>query len=1350
MNVSRVRSIFILLMLCIAQMAAAQPAGRAAFRTLGIRDGLSSNSVTSMLADSRGYLWVGTTQGLNRYDGHEVKSRFPETGEQQLYEVFNNLVTSIEEDAEGRIWIECESGSYCLYNTRTARFSASVTNLLHSLGMRCDDSYKVKVGMKGTLWVLTGNTIYRYDCHSKELNTWEAQLPMPGKTANVVAETSDGLYISAGHALWHFISSTGTLRQENLPEVMQQSMGEHRLLADADGTLWVYSTREEHVCRYIVGGRCVREMVSLPQTIGDSQNNAIRDMMDDGRGNIWIATDHQGVFVYDKRTGTITSMRHQRENQLSLASDNATCLATDRDGTVWVGHLKTGLSYTSDANNVMQAHAPQCGDILAMAYDEQGRLWMGTDGNGIYIEMADGSIQKTALPNITVMALLSDRRGGMWAGTYNQGLYHLPNVSQWKRYSVDDGTFPSETVWTLASDSKGNIWTSSPIGKTVVFNPDDESATVIATDEGADIHGNSLHFDGDHTMYIASVYGMWSYNVDSGECNVAFGNKRGTQQWMSQMVTDVMTDRRQGLMMLTHPDGMTIFDTANDTLYTIGPVADVIKDMTRDKSGIYWLCSASGNVTGIQPERQDNGRIITLHSSFFTPHAGMPQFYFNGGAMTCSPQGEILMGGTEGYMSINPSQLITTQPQDRDLEICEIAVGDSLLNELTTTVALGHDAPQLTVKFFSGSLDGVKRIRYAYRLVGQTSHWTTTDHNSVSFHTLPPGDYTLQLCVCHEDGTMSQPHELHITVAPPFYRSLPMYIAYALAIVAIGFFQWRRMRKRQQERTEQQRQMMERQKMEQITEMKLKFFTNISHDLRTPLTLIISPLEQMMAKMEKASTPEGQAQGDTYRNKDLLAQLRNIHKNAQLLLSEVSALLDFRRLDAGGETLNMQRADIVDHLNSILVSFGDYAEERGIRLSFQHDCDSFVMEYDREKMNKVVYNLFSNAMKFTPSGGNVTLTFMAGQGEKDGHSEQQDYVTITVADTGKGISDIDKPHIFRRFYQSASNDSSQTGSGIGLHIAYDYVKLHHGTISVSDNKPVGTVFTITLPVTAIAIDATENTATGKPSSPISHSSHPHSSLFTLHSSLPKLLIVDDNADMLSFVSNCMAEVYQVSTATDGDSALSILQHEQIDLVISDVMMPGIDGFELCRRVKSDISLSHIPVILLTARTTDVSRIEGLQLGADDYLTKPFNVEVLRLRVKKIIEWAQNNHQQFRQKINIEPSEITITPLDEEFIKRAIDLVEKNIGDSDFSVETLASAVAMSRSTLYKKLMAITGLGPSEFIRTIRIKRGKALLETSQMQITEIAYAVGFTTVKSFTMNFKAEYGMTPSEFRNRT
>ena len=1317
------RRLFIFLAFCIAQMtvsplglwalARQKPTGETAFHTLGIRDGLRSNSVTSLLTDSHGYLWIGTSLGLNRYDGHEVKTCFPESHDLQLYEVFNNPVTSIEEDAEGRLWIECESGSYYLYDTKTARFCGSAKELLSSIGIPREGRYKVKVGNKGALWVLSEDCICRYDCHTKELKTWKTQLSLPGKSANVVAEMSDGLYVSASHAVWHFVSSTGELQRQPLPDAMQHSMGEHSLMADADGTLWVYSTREEHICRYIVGGRCVKEMVQLPQTMEASQNNAIRHIMDDQRGNVWIATDQKGMFVYNKKTGNITTMRHQRDNLLSLASDNATCLAVDRDGTIWVGHMKTGISYTSDANSTMQTHALQCGDILAMAYDTEGNLWMGTDGDGVYIEKPDGAIVKTSLPNITVMALLSDEAGGMWAGTYNQGLYHLPDASHWKRYAVDEGTFPSEYVWTLARDDKGNIWTSSPIGKTVIFDPKDETTRVVTNDSGDDIHANAIRYDGASTMHLGSVYGLWNYNLKNGKCSGAFGNQKGTQQWMSQMVTDVKADRQQGMMLLTHPDGITIFDTKRDTLYYIRRTDDIIKGMTQDSNGSYWVCTTSGSVVAIQPKRQADSH-YQLSIVNYQLSSGMPQFYFNGDAMVCSPQGDILMGGTEGYMSIHPRQLMAVRHEERNLVISEIAVGDSLLNEQTTTVNLSHDAAHLTVKFFSGSLEYVQRIRYAYRLTGLMNDWTMTDHNYVSFHALPPGDYTLQLCICHEDGSMSAPRELRISVAPPFYRSVPMYILYAVLVLGVLYLLWRNMRKRQRERVERQRQLMERQKMEQITEMKLQFFTNISHDLRTPLTLIISPLEQIMRKLADGKTPD-----------NLLAQLKNIDQNAQQLLREVSALLDFRRLDAGGETLNVQRGDIIDHLNSILVSFSDYAEERSIHLSFEHDADSFLMDYDREKINKVIYNLFSNALKFTPAGGSVSLSFR----------QEQDHIIIAVADTGKGISDKDKPNIFKRFYQSASNDSSQTGSGIGLHIASDYVHLHHGTISVSDNSPVGSIFTIILP-----IGKEQSSMVNGQSSMINGQDE---------NNLKTILIVDDNQDMLSFISSCMKEDYRVHTASDGAAALDVLQREQIDLIVSDVMMPGIDGFELCRRVKTDINLSHIPIIMLTARTTDVSRIEGLQLGADDYLTKPFNIEVLRLRVKKFIDWEQDNHRQFRQKMNIEPSEITITPLDEQFIKKAIALVEKNISDSEFSVETMAAEVGMARTTLYKKLMAITGQGPAEFIRTIRIKRGRALLETSQMQVTEIAYAVGFTTVKSFTMNFKNEYGMTPTEFRQK-
>ena len=744
------RRLLLFTWLCIAQMAAGQHTGETAFNTLGIADGLRSNAVTSLMADSRGYLWIGTYQGINRYDGHQVKTRFPESGEPQLREVFGQSITAIEEDAEGRIWIECESGGYCLYDTRTARFSAKADKLLQSIGIRCKGRYKVKVGEKSALWVLAESGIYRYNYHSKELKYWERRVQLPGKSAGVVAEMSDGLYFSAGHAVWHLNTSTGELQRATLPEVMEHSIGEHSLMADADGTLWIYSTREEHICRYIVGGRRVREMVSLPQTAFASQNNAIRDIMDDRRGNIWIATDHKGLFVYHKNTGIVTAMRHEHNRLQSLASDNVTCLTTDRDGTVWVGHLKTGISYTSEANSIMQTHCRTCGDILAMTYDTEGNLWMGTDGDGVYIERTDGSTVKTALPNITVMTLISDGKDGMWAGTYNQGLYHLLDAKRWKRYFIDDETFPSEYVWTLASDDKGRIWSSSPIGKTVIFNPKDETTRIVTTDGGDDIRANAIRYDGAGDMLLASVYGLWTYNLKNDKCSVAFGNQKGTQQWMNQMVTDVKADRLQGTMMLTHPDGITVFDTKQDSLYYIRRTDDIIKGMTQDSNGSYWVCTTSGSVVAIQPKRQTDSH-YQLSIFNYRLLSGMPQFYFNGDAMACSPKGEILMGGTEGYMSIEPRRLMATKHEERDLVISEIAVGDSLINEQTTTISLSHDAAHLTVKFFSGSLEDVQRIRYAYRLVGQMSEWAMTDHNYVSFHALPPSDYTLQLCICHED-----------------------------------------------------------------------------------------------------------------------------------------------------------------------------------------------------------------------------------------------------------------------------------------------------------------------------------------------------------------------------------------------------------------------------------------------------------------------------------------------------------------------------------------------------------------------------------------------------------------------
>ena len=1314
----------IFLALLVALPSTAQTQDKYLFQTLETSDGLNSNSVDCLLADSRGYLWIGTDQGINRYNGYEVKSRFADVADLQLNVIFNNRVSSLQEDSEGRIWIECEE-RYFIYDTKTARFSSTADGILTGSGIPVSGKYRVKINGNGSIWVLTEKGIYHDDFRKPHLMSWEvAGLPFPEASWNVIAETSSGICFCAGNAVWLFDTNAAKLRKMAIPEGMGQLRSEDiRVVTDADATLWIYSTQSDYLCRYSVGGKIISEMVTLPKTSGASQNNAIRDVVDDHHGNIWIATDHEGIFVFNKKTENITNITHKRDRLFSLASDNVTCLEVDDDGTVWVGHFKTGVSYGSDAYSFLRPHAAENGDILSMEYDSNGNLWLGTDGDGVYVEKKDGNIVKTPLPNITIMTLLSDGHGGMWAGAYNQGLYHFDSENQFTRYSTDDNSFPINSVWTLAKDDRGNLWASSAVGKTVVFNVEERKAIVVKGGD-SNILGTDIFIGHNDTVYIASVYGLWAYNQRTRRCEVAFGNRKGTQQWLSQMINYVFVDTKQHIMVLGHEKGVTMYDMSADSLYYLKRNSDIIKGMVRDSCGAYWMCTSSGNVLNIRPERKTG--TLQFNTRNFMSRQDLLKFYFNSSSITCSPQGNILMGGTDGYVSFNPHELISVKNNDRQLIISEISTGDSLINENTKTVRLKHDAAYITVKFFDGTLGGMQRSRYAYRLVGQISDWVVTEHNYVSFHGLTPGDYTLQLCVCGEDGSRGEPYELKISVSPPFFQSTAMIIVYILAALLTAYYVWHRFQQRQKERLAQQQQQMEHQKMVQITNMKLQFFTNISHDLRTPLTLIVSPLEQIVSKMEEGTIPE-----------NLINRLKTVRKNAQLLLGEVNDLLDFRRLDVGVESLNLRQGDIVDHLNSIVLSFSDYAEERNISLSFSHDTPSFIMDYDREKMSKVIYNLLSNALKFTPVGGAIGLEFR--QNPASGSNGAQS-VSIIVRDTGKGIPDREKENVFKRFFQLSSNDTSQIGSGIGLHIVNEYVKLHDGSIRVTDNQPHGSVFTIILPVTRQAEEQqmeTENRQLVPSESDVVEEGK---------TAVPAILVVDDNKDMLDFVASCMEDDYKVFKASDGAMALDILHREQVALVISDVMMPGVDGFELCRIMKSDIAFSHIPVILLTARTTDVSRIEGLQLGADDYLTKPFNVEVLRLRVEKFMEWEKANHQKFRRKIDIEPSEITITPLDEQLIQKMISLVEQHIDDSEFSVESLAAEVGMSRSTLYKKLMVIIGQGPAEFIRTIRIKRGKALLESSQMQITEIAYAVGFTTVKSFSMNFKAVYGMTPSEY----
>jgi signal transduction histidine kinase/DNA-binding response OmpR family regulator len=722
---------------------------------------------------------------------------------------------------------------------------------------------------------------------------------------------------------------------------------------------------------------------------------------------------------------------------------------------------------------------------------------------------------------------------------------------------------------------------------------------------------------------------------------------------------------------------------------------------------------------------------FTFSSKNFFTKDGLMDNYFNNRTVCKLQNGDIIFGNVKGYTLLNPNKLVEkNRPTakiiftgltvgNQDIEVDSLYNGHKLLKrpmELTSKLTFRHDDKLIILQFTTTDLLNADKVKYLYKIEGFNTEWIPIQENKIALSALPPGDYKLLIKASNSDGVWSNnPTVLKISVTPPFYLSVWAFVIYALIIIVALLYLSHRSQVRNRKKIEEHRLKMVREKERQISEMKLKFFTNISHDLRTPLTLIITPLQVLL--------------NDTM-EENMRKKLSVIYKNATQLLSLINSLLDFRKLDVGLDRLNLKAGDIVNFIKDIYASFSVYAEERTINLSFTSELESLSMLFDKDKIQKILTNLLSNAFKYTPDGGSIKIYI----------SKQGTNVCVKVSDSGLGINDEDKIHVFERFYQ-AQQRQDETGSGIGLHIVSEYVNLHGGTITVKDNFPHGSVFTFKLPVREIVEEKQAFLNTKSVDVRAEHIEN-----IEIISVKPVLLFVDDNKDFCDFMADNLKAEYFVVTANNGQEAIEKLNEYDVTIIVSDVMMPIMDGIELCKQVKNNIYWSHIPVILLTARTAEEYQIEGLELGADDYITKPFNFDLLRLRIQKFIEWTKKSHAIFSQKMDVNPAEITITSLDEVFIDKAIKIVEENISDAEFSVEALGVDLGLTRGHLYKKIMIITGKSPSEFIRTIRLKRGRQLLEKSQLQISEIAYEVGFNSPKRFSKYFRDEFGLSPTEY----
>ena len=1319
------------------------------FKHLEVSDGLSNNSVNTICKDRDGFMWFGTTTGLNRYDGYTFK--IYQHAENDPGSLPDNYITDIVEMPDGRFWVNTGRG-YVLFDKEQDCFITDVTGFMKNLESGGVPE-QVFVDREGnTCLSVAGEGCYRYKEGGKRLFFSYVEHSLPEHGVTQIAECSDGLLLIYNTGLLVCLDRATLAIKWQSDEIKKYIPAgktiEFSLFVDRDNCIWAYSLMG--IWAYDCGTKSWR--TDLTAIWSSRPDVIIHAVAQDIEGRIWVGKDYDGIDVLEKETGKVTSLVAHDDNGRSLPHNTIYDLYADRDGIMWVGTYKKGVSYYSES--IFKFNMYEWGDITCIEQADENRLWLGTNDHGILLwNRSTGKAEpfwrdaEGQLPN-PVVSMLKSKDGKLWVGTFNGGLYCM-NGSQIRSYKEGVGNaLASNNVWALVEDDKGRIWIASLGGGLQCLEPVSGTFETYTSSNSALLENNvtSLCWVDNNTLFFGTAnQGVGMMDMRTREIKKIQGQS-GNVKLSNDAVNHVYKDSR-GLVWIATREGLNVYDTRRHVFLDLSPVAEAkgnfIAAITEDQERNMWV-STSRKVIRVTVASDGKGSYL-FDSRAYNSEDGLQNCDFNQRSIKTLHNGIIAIGGLYGvnvfapdhirYNKMLPNVMFTGLSLfDEAVKVGQSYGGRVLIEkELNDVENVEFDYKQniFSVSFASDNYNLPEKTQYMYKLEGFNNDWLTLPlgvHN-VTFTNLAPGKYVLRVKAINSDGYVGiKEATLGIVVNPPFWMSWWAYLLYAVGLVIVLFLARYRMLKREREKFHLQQIENEVAKNEEINNMKFRFFTNVSHELRTPLTLIISPLEGML----KETTDELQS-----------TRLQLMYRNAQRLLHLVNQLLDFRKGEMSTHQLSLSEGDIISYVHSVCNSFLLMADKKHIQFSFFSGIDTFSMAFDADKVGKIVMNLLSNAFKFTPEGGRVTVMIEHVTGTPD-------TLEIKIADTGIGISDVDKEHIFERFYQAGHKGVEETtGNGIGLSLVRDFVTLHEGEVKVFDNIGMGSVFVIQFPVKHVETQVQLPEETGMPAGDEEDKEMKEEAREeTERKNFPLLLIVDDNEDFRIFMRYSLELQYRVKLAVNGKEAWEMMQEELPDLVISDVMMPQMDGNELCRLIKQDKRTAHIPVILLTARQNTEAKLEGLQTGADDYVTKPFNMTILVLRIRKLIELSRY-HRVTQGMIDPAPSEIVITSLDEKLIEKAIKYVEDNMSRTELSVEELSRELGMSRVHLYKKLLQITGKTPIEFIRVIRLKRAAQLLRESQLHVSEVAFEVGFNNPKYFSRYFKDEFGVLPSVYQEK-
>ncbi|WP_418459757.1 hybrid sensor histidine kinase/response regulator transcription factor [Bacteroides sp.] len=1358
-----------------------------AFKSSSILNSLPSKDVQSVYQDRDGYIWISTRNGLFQYDGYSIT-----TYKSNLYRpdlLTNNNIYCVAEDAQHRLWIGTYSGLNVL-DKQTGQIRKIDDPEINGIGIS-----QILVTSDNRILFATEGGLLEYLEDGNRFSVFNQD-----NTGGVFPKTTvKSLFEDDRGDIWIGTWSQGLFRYEKrtgeywkYPQ-MNSGNSAHVVFQDSHKNIWVGT--------WGAGLHLLHDAYNPEKTTwttfthdenrsGTISDNLIYAISEDLNTNsLWVGT-RSGLSILSLRDMEMLHWSFENcysgESENSITSSEVASLLRDRQGIMWVGMIgggvnmantrkaKFNLDRLSEAKRILKSNS-----VRSILLDDEGQLWMGisTYGFGVEDRRTGKFTHHGQMPDFssyrgisTVMSIMqSPSTGHIWIGVYNGGAYEIdksaPVGKRVKAYNSSNAPWMCNScIYYICEDSKQNLWFATKSGvsmRAADGTPVRFDSLKVGDVAVRDMVVMQLVEGHDSEMWLASNthgviriqgsgnslsgYTFSGYSVSNGKLNSDYANC-------------IYKDVEGRIWVGTGGSGLSLYDAVEDVFLPAHKLwnlpGDAVTNIQSDKKGNLWLGTNAGLLRLTVPRDLQN---VTYR--LYTTSDGLQDNIFNRGASFVASDGEMFFGGHRGYNSFYPDkqdeQVFSSPVVITDIKVFNqswTALSDKERSEIsnlsprfTDKIVLDYKRNNFSIEFSALEYANPERNRYAYRLDGFDAGWQYTDASKrfAYYNNLKSGTYTFYVKSSNSNGIWDENIQtVKVVILPPPWKTWWAYTLYIIVLLGISWYIYRIVRNRIRLRNALHLREMEQAKSEEINHAKLQFFTNITHELLTPLTIISASVDEL-----KQTAPAYKEQYDV--------MTHNINRLIRLL----QQILEFRKAETGNLKLKVLQGDLVLFVRRSLDGFRPLMKKKDIRFTIQSDADKCLAFFDPDKLDKILYNLLSNASKYNKPGGKVGIELNC--------DEVNGIACIIVKDNGPGIPKESQKNLFKRFYEGDYRKFNTIGTGIGLSLVRDLVTLHHGSISVESEEGKGAAFKIQFPVHRFAYseDEIDDAVTLLDSDGIdavqedvvitdAQADILEENLIPVEQSAAEkshtLLLVEDNEDLLGLMVKLLGGDYTIHTATNGKEALEVVELEDIDLIVSDVMMPVMDGIEFCRNIKGNFDTSHIPLILLTAKKQEEDRVEAYESGADAFITKPFNLSVLHARIGNLLKSRERVMKDFKKQLVFEAKELNYTSMDEDFLQRAIDCVNRHLDDPNFDQTQFLEEMNTTKSTFFRKLKSLTGLTYVSFIRNIRMKAACRIMEEKKhVRISELAYAVGYNDPRYFSSIFKKEIGMQPSEYMER-